>query len=194
MGLQELTHPVSGIANSTGGATVTITLPTPAPAGTVVGLATGPATGTSPIQCLATPPPSISPFVSAARQSHPKWREANKLGNRKRHKHPLGTTFSFTLNEQANVGFAFTHKVLGRKVKGKCVAQTAKHRKRHRCTHTVTAGTLSFSGHAGLNKVAFKGRISAGKTLKPGRYTLVIVATASGKTSAPVTLTFTISS
>jgi hypothetical protein len=58
----------------------------------------------------------------------------------------------------------------------------------------VTAGTLSFTGHAGRNKVSFQGRISATRKLRPGRYTLVITATASGKTSRPMTLSFTIAS
>ena len=38
---------------------------------------------------------------------------------------------------------------------------------------TATAGTLTFTGHSGTNKVAFQGRISPKEKLKPGRYTLV---------------------
>jgi hypothetical protein len=41
----------------------------------------------------------------------------------------------------------------------------------------VTAGRLIFTGHSGTNKVAFQGRISPVKKLKPGHYTLVITAT-----------------
>ena len=58
---------------------------------------------------------------------------------------------------------------------------------------TATAGTLTFTGHSGTNKVAFQGRISPAKKLKPGRYTLVITATNSaGVRSAPKSLSFTI--
>ena len=79
---------------------------------------------------------------------------------------------SFSLNGQATVTFSFTRRVSGR---------------------TVTAGKLTFAGHAGTNKVAFQGRVSAKKELGPGRYTLVITATDSAVTrSAPKSLSFTI--
>ncbi len=58
---------------------------------------------------------------------------------------------------------------------------------------TVTAGRLTLAGHDGTNKVAFQGRISSKKTLRPGRYTLVITAADSnGTRSAPKSLSFTI--
>jgi hypothetical protein len=56
----------------------------------------------------------------------------------------------------------------------------------------VTAGTLSFTGHTGTDKIIFQGRLSRTKKLKPGRYTLVIEATNSTGHSAPARLTFTI--
>jgi hypothetical protein len=104
---------------------------------------------------------------------------------------PLGTVFSFVLNEQASVSFAFTHSVDGRTANGHCAARTTKNRHKPSCKRSVTAGTLSFTGHSGLNKVSFHGRISAAQTLRPGRYTLVIVASASGKSSPPAKLSFT---
>ena len=56
----------------------------------------------------------------------------------------------------------------------------------------MTVGTLSFTGH-GAMKVAFQGRISRSKKLKPGRYTLVVTATNSaGRRSPPQALSFTI--
>ena len=104
-----------------------------------------------------------------------------------------GTTFSFSLNEQATVTFTFTQRVSGRKVGGKCVAQTDKNRRKPACRRTVTAGRLTFTGHSGTNKVAFQGRISPAKKLKPGSYTLVIMATNSaGVRSAPQSQSFTI--
>jgi hypothetical protein len=54
------------------------------------------------------------------------------------------------------------------------------------------AGTLSFSGHAGANSVRFQGRLSRRKALKPGRYKLIMTATAGGKTSRPRSATFTV--
>jgi hypothetical protein len=52
------------------------------------------------------------------------------------------------------------------------VSQTKKNEHKHRCTHTVTAGALTFAAHAGVNTVHFDGLVSAHKKLKPGSYTL----------------------
>jgi hypothetical protein len=106
---------------------------------------------------------------------------------------PVGTTFSFTLNEQAHVSFAFIKQASGRTVKGHCVGPTKTNLNKPRCKRGVTAGSLSFMGHTGLNKLAFQGRISRSKKLTPGRYTLVIAATnATGGRSASHSLRFTI--
>ena len=140
---------------------------------------------------LAAPP---VPTVANAAQSNSTWREGNKLATFSRKKKPpVGTTFSFILNKQARVSFAFTQQVGGRNVKGKCVAQTKKNRRKPSCKRTVTRGTLSFIGHGGTNKVSFQGRISASKKLPLGRYKLVIIATnAAGQRSSPKSLSFTI--
>jgi hypothetical protein len=112
------------------------------------------------------------PEVQNARQTATRWREGNRLAAISRAKTPTGTTFSFSLNEQATVTFSFTQRVRG---------------------HTVTAGGLTFTGHSGTNKVKFQGRVSSTKKLKPGRYTLVIMATDSaGVHSTPKSLSFTI--
>ncbi len=143
--------------------------------------------------CRAPQPPSIT----GATQSHRTWREGSKLAafarKHGKRKLPVGTTFSFTLNEQARVSFAFTQQVNGRKVKGKCVTQTKKNRHKPACRRTLRSGTLSFTAHSGLNKVFFQGRISRSRKLKPGHYTLMITATsATGRHSRPVRLSFTI--
>jgi YVTN family beta-propeller protein len=79
-----------------------------------------------------------------------------------------GTTFSFSLSERAQVSLAFTG-------------------------HGHPRGTLVFKGHAGNDKLAFAGRLSRSRKLPPGRYTVVVTATnASGQTSKPQKLTFTI--
>ena len=111
-------------------------------------------------------------LVQSVRQSARKWREGNRLAIVSRAKTPVGTTFSFSLNEEVTLTFSFTRRVSGR---------------------TVTAGKLTFTGHDGTNKVAFQGRISPKKKLEPGRYQLVITATDSaGARSAPKSLDFTI--
>jgi hypothetical protein len=105
---------------------------------------------------------------------------------------PVGTTFSFVLNEQASVSFVFTQQASGRAVGGKCVVQTNGNRNRPACKRAVTQGTLSFSGHSGLNRVVFQGSISSAKKLGPGSYTLVISASSAGGRASPRSLSFTI--
>jgi len=138
--------------------------------------------------------PQVSPQVSAVSQSASKWLESKLLASisRAARKLPVGTTFSLTLSQAASVVFAFTQSRSGRKVGKSCLAQTKHNAKKHRCTRTVTVATLSFSGHAGTTKVRFGGRVSSHVKLKPGRYTLVITATTSGKRSTPHSLSFTI--
>ncbi|HVC07937.1 MAG TPA: beta-propeller fold lactonase family protein [Solirubrobacterales bacterium] len=143
---------------------------------------------------VTVPPASpLDPSVSNLSETARIWRESNKLAQisaRKKKKPPVGTTFSFTLNEPASVTFTFTERASGRKIGKRCLAQTKKNRKKHRCTHTDIAGELTFSAHAGTNRVRFGGRISKRKKLKPGSYTLLVAATASGMNSTPRTLRF----
>jgi hypothetical protein len=135
-----------------------------------------------------------APVITSASQTNKTWREGSALATFSRtHKAALGTTFSFTLNEQASVSFAFTQLVGGRKVKGKCVARTNKNGTKPPCKRTITQGTVSFTGHSGTVKVFFQGRISVSKKLPLGRYTLVITArTSAGQRSQPQSLSFTI--
>ena len=153
---------------------------------------------TRPAKLISPPPPapngtSLPPEVQDVRQSTTRWREGNRLADITGAKTPTGTTFSFSLSEQATVTFGFAQRLSGSKVGGKCVTQTKQNRRKPACSRTVTPGSLTFMGHSGTNKVAFQGRISPVTKLKPGRYTLVITATNSaGVRSAPESLSFTI--
>ena len=137
---------------------------------------------------------NAGPVLSAVSQSHTIWREGGKRFSRSgKPRPPLGTTFSFRLNEKASVSFEFTRKLAGRRVKGRCVAQTRRNRHRRACRRTIPQGVLAVAGHNGANKVAFQGRLSASKKLPPGQYTLAITATDSaGRRSQPEELTFRI--
>lgn len=145
---------------------------------------------------VAGPGPSNVPTVSNASQSHAVWREGKKaaaLSRTSKKKAPVGTTFSFTLDQSANVRFVFAQQVGGRSVKGRCVAQTKSNRRKRACKRTVTRGTLSFAAHSGLNKLAFQGLLTRSKKLPPGRYTVLIsAANAAGRRSATRSLRFTI--
>jgi hypothetical protein len=147
-----------------------------------------------PTSPIVTPPPVVRPTLTSLAQTHRVWREGNKLAQitRATKRPPIGTTFSFSLNEQASVSFRFTEALSGRKVGHQCVAKTPKNAKRRRCTHTVTAGALSLTGHGGTNMLGFQGRLSPSRRLAPGRYTLIVTTTNAGAGSAPASLNFTI--
>jgi DNA-binding beta-propeller fold protein YncE/PKD repeat protein len=143
-----------------------------------------------PLTPNETSPP---PLVQNAHQSAARWREGNQLARISRGRTPTGTTFSFSLNEQAHVSFSFTRLLGGPHGADRCLARAHANVQRKSCNSTVTRGTLSFTGHSGTNNVVFAGRISRTNKLKPGRYELIITATNStGQRSAPVSLSFTI--
>jgi hypothetical protein len=145
-----------------------------------------PAPGSSSTSPAATP----ALAVSGVSQTNTTWREGNAQATfTRKHLPPIGTSFSFGLNEPASVALEFTQSL---KVGKSCVAQTKKNEHKHRCARTVIAGTLTFSAHAGVNTVHFDGLVSAHKKLEPGIYTLLVTATASGKQSTPSLLHFTI--
>jgi Putative Ig domain len=124
-------------------------------------------------------PAAAAPVVTGLKASKRVWRVGG------------GTTFSFGLNVEATVELDFTRRVAGRKVRTRCVARTSGNRNREACRREVHAGSLSFSAHPGLNKVAFSGRIPGAGKLKPGRYLLTLAATGSdGRRSAPASLSF----
>jgi hypothetical protein len=139
-------------------------------------------------------PPQLAPepILGSLTETAKTWREAAGKNKSKRKQPPVGTTFTFRLNEAASVTFTFTEPAGGRKVGSKCVAQSRKNEKKKRCTRTVIAGALTLSAHAGANKVHFEGLISKHKKLAPGSYTLLVTATALGKSSTTRTLRFTI--
>ena len=132
-------------------------------------------TGSMPfvLNVVANSPTSAPPTVTQVHQTHRAWREKGAaVSPSRKPTPPVGTTFSFVLNEQARISFAFT--------------QTQGRR-------TVTQGTLSFAGHRGPNRVSFNGRASGSRELKPGHFTLVITATnPSGQRSQPRSISFTI--
>jgi CSLREA domain-containing protein len=136
----------------------------------------------------------LAPVVSALAQSASRWREGPRLAHisKARPKPPRGTTFSFTLNEAATLRLAFRQRAGGRSVGGHCVAQTKHNRTKHACRRTVTVGALTLQGQDGADRVRFEGRLSSARKLKPGRYTLVLSASANGLSSTPRSLTFAI--
>ncbi len=159
--------------------------------------ALGSAANRSPITDVfapAPPAPTTALTLTSASQSNRRWRLGNKLAMfTAAAKPPVGTTFRFTLNKPATVRFAFGQSLPGRKVNGKCVAQTARNRKAKACSRSVTAGSLSFNVGAGLQRLSFQGRLTRTRKLKPGTYTLTITATdAAGQRASKTLKSFTI--
>jgi hypothetical protein len=135
-----------------------------------------------------------APTISRFSQSHRTWREGTRLATLSRKRSiPVGTTFSFTLDQPARIVLTFSKQVPGRRIGGRCVAQTSKNRRGRACRRAVTAGTLTFAAHSGPSRLSFQGRISRTRYLKPGIYTLTIVAiNPAGQRSKPHTLSFAI--
>lgn len=102
--------------------------------------------------------------------------------------------FSFNLNEQASVTLTFQRNSAGRRVNGSCVAQTRKNHGDSICHELATAeGTIILAGHRERNEVRFTGVIPYSKTLEPGFYTLIIMATnGGGQRSKATKLKFTV--
>ncbi|HEY1687399.1 MAG TPA: PKD domain-containing protein [Solirubrobacteraceae bacterium] len=146
-----------------------------------------------------------TPKLGGVSETHRRWREGPGRARLARRPHtargthhpkrtPVGTTFSFTLNQTARVSFAFTQTLPGRSVSRKCVAETKRNRGDRHCQRTVTRGALHYDAAAGHHKLAFEGHISPKSRLPPGTYTLRITATntANGTHSATKRLRFTI--
>jgi hypothetical protein len=140
-------------------------------------------------------PGSRRPVLSALRQSHPLWREGSRPAriSRRGHRPPIGTTFSFALDQSATVTIRFTQAAAGRRQGRRCVAPSRHNRSHRRCRRTLTLGTLALAGHPGTDRVAFQGRLSRTRKLRPGRYTAVFTAANGAGTSPARSLTFTIS-
>lgn len=150
--------------------------------------------GTGGSGCVAgTQAPVAAPLVSSLVQSAARWREGSALVRISRAaKPPRGTTFSFKLNETAVAVLSFRQVLSGRSVGGRCVSQTRLNRTKRACRRTKLAGTLVLSADAGSDHVRFEGRLSAARKLKPGRYAMVLTASAKGLTSVSHSLGFTI--
>jgi hypothetical protein len=101
----------------------------------------------------------------------------------------VGTIFKYKLDLAAAVRFDFTQQGR-RKTNGKCVAPNRRNKRKPKCTRL--RGSLTFTGHAGLNTVRFKGWLSRTQKLTPGKYTLLITAITPGVGTTSQTLAFRI--
>lgn len=129
------------------------------------------ATATAAASVVAPDPgrPGGAPVLSRLSQSARSWVEAAAAGAAAS-RLPVGTRFRFRLDRAAGVHLTFSRRV-GKRL--------------------VPVGTLTRAGQAGANVVRFRGRISAGHRLVPGRYKLTAVAVdAAGQRSGARSLSF----
>lgn len=136
--------------------------------------------------CAVAPPPAANLPPGAARPKPPVLSRLRLSASRLRTTgRGRGITIRFDLDRAATVNLAFERLVGGRRQRKRC---SAKARRGKRCTIVRRAGTLTVTGKAGPNAVAFKGTI-AGRRLPSGRYRLR--ATPAGGTARSVQLTAT---
>jgi hypothetical protein len=104
---------------------------------------------------------------------------------------PRGDIFSFRLDQPATAMVRIQRKLPGRRVGRVCKAPSRLLGTRPKCTRLVTKATLRRTARAGLNKIAFSGRIR-GRRLPPGRYRAAFTAANTAGTSALRALSFQI--
>jgi PKD repeat protein len=136
----------------------------------------------------------LRPSITNLSESHRVWREdRRRASTSKARRPPVGTTFSFALNEQAQVALTFARELPGRLVGGRCRPPTKRNRRGRGCIRTVKEATLYVSGRPGANTVVFLGQVSRWHWLPAGRYKLTITATsAAGQRANAPWLTFRI--
>jgi putative cell wall-binding protein len=106
--------------------------------------------------------------------------------------HKRGTTFKYTLNQQATASIVISQLVPGRRKGNRCVAPTKKLSHAKKCTRVIVKGTLTSTGHSGSNKLTFSGRIGS-RALNPGTYEATLTAVnAASLSSRPKTIFFVI--
>jgi CSLREA domain-containing protein len=104
----------------------------------------------------------------------------------------IGSKVSFTLNMAASVRFTVQKQLPGRRGKGgRCVKPTRSNRKARKCTRLVARGSFTRTGAGGTNSFRFSGRLR-GKKLAPGRYRMVALPTAGGKSGKKASAAFRI--
>jgi hypothetical protein len=131
-----------------------------------------------------------TPSITGLHESALKWREKNVPPSTPAHEQPpVGTTFTFTLNEPALVKFTFTARLAGRTVEHRCVPKTTHNAGRPHCAFK---SSVSSQYHKGPDRWVFGGGLVKVGFLSPGNYTLTLTATVGALTSIPRHITFTV--
>jgi DNA-binding beta-propeller fold protein YncE len=138
---------------------------------------------------------SQAPSLTRVAQTHRVWRERlTQATSTARRRVPVGTAFSFTVDQPGRVALVFWHTVGGRLMDGdRCRAQTRANHRHRRCWRVLRKGALNLAVAAGAHRIRFDGRIR-GHTLPLGSYAVSFTASsaATGQHSAVRTLRFRI--
>jgi DNA-binding beta-propeller fold protein YncE len=140
------------------------------------------------------PAPSLSGLKLSPRKASGRGRlvkgrcvkQTRKNRHHKRCTRKIKLKITYTLNIAASVKLVLKRQTTGRKVKGRCVKKTRKNRKHKHCKLLKAAGTITHISTAGANSFTLR------RKLKPGHYILTLTATAGGKSSAPKSISFSV--
>jgi uncharacterized delta-60 repeat protein len=154
------------------------------PSGGGAGGGSGPGSGAPSTPGL----PTLSGLTSSKKQFH----EGRSLPKLNPTGHPSGLVLSVSLSEAAKVTLQFLKPAPGRLANGHCSAPNKSNKSARHCTRHIAVGSVSFQANAGLNTVAFSGRLTPSKKLKPGAYTVAVTASAANGTSTVSKLAITI--
>jgi hypothetical protein len=136
----------------------------------------------------------VAPNIARFSQSHRTWREGSKLAVASRTpKPPVGTVFSYSLDQSATAKLTFVQKLSGRVVHGKCKSYSKQDKNDRHCTLSETRGTQTANGKDGRNQLPFQGALTRSKRLPVGSYTVALQArNTAGLPSTTHSLSFTI--
>ena len=131
------------------------------------------------------PPDTTAPDVTGLRLTRTRFRLGGALPKVAAVR--TGTSIRFTISEAATARLRFRRLAPGRLVGGRCVKPTRLNRSRRRCTRILPVrGSVSLPVQAGARRIRFAGRMSKRRSLKPGRYRLILTAAdAAGNVSTP---------
>jgi virginiamycin B lyase len=131
------------------------------------------------------PPDTTKPDVTGLRLTRTRFRLGGALPKVAAVR--TGTSIRFTISEAATARLRFRRLAPGRLVGGRCVKPTRLNRSRRRCTRVLPVrGSVALPVQAGARRIRFAGRLSKRRSLKPGRYRLILTARdAAGNVSTP---------
>jgi hypothetical protein len=134
-----------------------------------------------PILAPVVPPTLVPPIAVVSKLKV----SPSAVASVRQSKRRAGANVSYTLNVGARVPFTVQRRSTGRKIKHHkkitCARATRRNRTKTSCVrYTALTGSFTQAGQAGPNRFRFTGRWN-GKGLARGRYQLVALPTANGK-------------